>query len=208
MPKDFVFNMGYDTSHIMSVLGEEGIEEGSKVFLVLPQKIDSRQSNSIEDIENYLNSLDFDVFLEEIRLSHDFQENLKVLNNLFDRLENCVLSLSGGPRDHLISLIVAAMYSEDQPSKIVFRSDLDSEIREIGLPGIFHDLNDSEQKVLDSLTSNYQPVEVVREDLDISDSTVRRCLTSLVDQGLIDSSKIDGKMKWRVKVSGRIVRES
>ena len=208
MSTDFVFNLGYDTSHIISVLGSEGLESDSRVVILVPKKIDSRQNNSIKDLENHLRSLGKESSLEKCRLSGDLQEKIMRLTRLYRRLDDVVLSLSGGPRDHLIPMLVALIYSKDQIAKTVFRSDLSSELKQLNLPGSFHDLNSSESHVLEALGDRYRSVNSLEGEIpDISESTVRRSLESLVNQGLAETKTRNGKKNWKITTSGKIIQD-
>jgi CRISPR locus-related DNA-binding protein len=185
MAKDFVFNMGYDISHVISVLSKEGVDNGSKVVLITPESTDERQENSIKDIQNHLEDLDFDVNLEVLRIEDGISDGLNRIGGAFSDLQNLVVSLSGGPRDNLIPLILVSVFSSQDIGKIYFRSDINSELKEIELPKSKLDLKKSEKKVLESCRDNYRSVSELVTETDLSESTVYRKTSKLDDQGLL-----------------------
>jgi len=193
MTKNFVFNMGYDTSHVTSVLASEGLEANSSIILVTPPDHDSRQENAIDDISNFLGSLDYQTSLEVFPAGKSVKEDIKEFCDIFSRTENLILSLSGGPRDTLISLTIAATLSENDLEKIFFRSDIDSNLQELAIPQINFDLEEADQKMLKNFTEEKKVSEVV-ENVEFSESTVYRYLNSLKKQRLIEESK-DGEYR-------------
>ena len=188
MPKNFVFNMGYDTSHITSVLASEGLEEGSEVVLVTPQERNDRQENSINDIRNYLNSLDFKASLEIFPAGKSFQDDVENFSSLFSNLENVVLSLSGGPRDFLIPMTVAALAEGDNIDKTCFRSDIDSSLKDLELPHFKIELKGSERKVLEAVTDSPKDIADIVSATGLSESTVYRKISELKERGLLEEN--------------------
>lgn len=184
--------MGYDTSHVTSVLSNEGLSEGSRVILIVPESRDARQENAIADLENYLNSLDIGVELSIFPVGKSFNEDLSSISDMLAGLKNPVVSLSGGPRDFLIPLTVAVLLQEEL-EKVKFRSDLNSQLKELDLPGISIELNVSEEKIVSSLMESPKDVDKLVKSTHLSESTVYRSLKTLEGKNM--ASKDSGKYK-------------
>ncbi len=202
MAESFVFNMGYDTSHVISVLASEGLEDGSLVVLVTPGSVDDRQENAVSDIKNYLDSLDIDVSLQLFSAGKSLESDIENFTGLFSNLDNIVLSLSGGPRDLLIPLTVASTMHSGNIDKTVFRSDIDSELSEIKLPDISINLSDSDRKLIEELGSSSGVKEIV-ENIGISKSTVYRKLSEFENKGIVESEKKNGRKIYSVTSTGK-----
>jgi len=205
MVKNFVFNMGYDTSHVTSVLAKEGVEEGSRIILLTPEEMDERQENSINDIQNHVLSLDFDVSLEKFSVPKEFQERFFRVKELLDSLENTVLSLSGGSRDFLIPLtVVSVLTQEEDLKKVFFRSDLNSELKQIELPTVPRKLTGSEKELVKEIENNPCSAEKLVDKTGKSKSTVYRILKQLEENKLVEPNKTEGKKIYSLTFSGKL----
>ncbi len=200
MAKSFIFNMGYDISHVTSVLANEGLDDGSRVVLVKPGRRDERQENSIEDIRNHLNSLDVDVSLDVFPSGESFEQDVENFLDLYSRFENVVLSLSGGSRDLLIPMTVASVFS-GEIDETYFRSDIDSDLQKMQIPHANFDLNDSEQEILDALGKGSESVQGIIDVTDLSRSTVYRRLGALEEKEIVEE-KEEG---YRKTLTGEII---
>lgn len=200
MAKNFIFNMGYDISHVTSVLANEGLEDGSRVVLVKPGQRDERQENSIEDIRNHLNSLDVDVSLGIFPSGESFERDIENFLDLYSRLEKVVLSLSGGSRDLLIPMTIASVFS-GEIDETYFRSDIDSDLQKMQIPHAGFDLNDSEQEIMEALGKDSENVQEIIDVTDLSRSTVYRRLGALEEKEIVEE-KEEGYTKT---LTGKII---
>lgn len=205
MPQTFVFNMGYDTSHVNSVLASEGVSSGSNVILVVLGEADSRQENSIDEIQSYLGSLDIDVSLEVFPLAGDIGKDMSALVELFSERQDICLSLSGGPRDTLIPLTLAATFSDNRISKTYFRSDIDAELDEIDLPYFSPDISETELSLIRECAENRKTAREITDNTVFSDSTVYRVLDDLADRNLIQITKDEGKKNYGLTSLGKLI---
>lgn len=198
MSKSFIFNMGYDTSHITSVLAHEGLPENSKICLITPGRPDDRQQNAIDDVQNYLDSLDIECSLEVFSAGKDVRTDMGEFLSLFDEFENTVLSLSGGSRDVLIPLTVAATVSPAEIESIYFRSDIDSQLELVELPRLRIDLDETEKRIVSALEEAPGDVEDVAERAGMSESTVYRRKDKLEEKGLV---RLEDKGKTEIEIT-------
>lgn len=202
MVKNFLFNMGYDTSHVNSVIAKEGIESGSTVCLIVPKSPDERQENSISEIENYLDSLSLDLDLKVFNAGKDFQEDIGQFVRLFQELGNLVLSLSGGSRDILVPLTVSSVLDQSSVDKIYFRSDIDSDLSEVDLPAINLEFSDSDRKILSEIEDSSMDVSQICSKTGLSESTVYRKKSGLEDKGVLKTQKNEGREKLDLTALG------
>lgn len=205
MPQTFVFNMGYDTSHVNSVLASEGIIPGSHVILIILREADARQENSIDEIQSYLDSLDIDVSLEVFRLAGEISKDMSALVELFSETEDICLSLSGGPRDTLIPLTLAAAFSDNRIDKTYFRSDIDAELDEIDLPYFSPNVSETELRLIRECDEGWKTAREITDDTVFSDSTVYRVLGDLADRNLVQVTKSEGKKNYGLTPLGRLI---
>jgi CRISPR-associated protein Csa3 len=183
--KTFIFNMGYDISHVSSVLAKEELDDGSCVILLVPGEPDERQSNAIRDIENQLDSLDIDIELETFTAGNSVVEDIGPIMSLLERVDNPVVSLSGGSRDILVPLTVALIIVDRDVKEIYFRSDVSSELEKLSLPKMGVDIDERGRQILKSAGSGLT-VKELAEETDLSKSTVYRRIEELESKGLIE----------------------
>jgi len=185
--KKFVFNMGFDSSHVISVLTSEGIDDGSEIHLLTPTEVPDRQRNAVREIENYVDSVDVE---SEVITVDDFGQNFSQrvlgLGELLQDLEEVVLSLSGGPRDYLIPLAISASLNSDCIEKTYFRSDIDNELDSIELPEMPNEISGPEKDMLETVEEGDTVKELVNRS-GKSQSTVYELLDGLESKGLVRS---------------------
>lgn len=205
MPKRFVFNMGYDTSHVTSVLTSEGLEDDSEVYLIVPDSIDDRQRNSIADIRNYIDSLNLEIELACFEADEGLESNILKFSELFPFSGKTILSLSGGPRDHLVPLTLAASLNSSEIDQFYFRSDLDSDIENLNVPDLHPDLSDTDKQILKAIESKYSEASEIEQEVDASDSTVYRRIRSLLERNLVEEKDLNGSSSFRATTSARVI---
>lgn len=191
--KTFVFNMGFDPSHVFSVVTSEGLEDGSQVVLITPEELEQRQKNAISEIGNYVKSLDVDC---EVLTTEDFEggfrtdssigEKLVSIQHLLSRFENVVLSLSGGPRDFLIPLTLAASLTGGL-NKTYFRSDITGELEEVELPNLPVSITPAGVELLKILKDRKMTAEKIAEEAGKSKSTIYEKMKEMEEKGLVTS---------------------
>lgn len=194
MGKNLIFNMGYDTSHITSVIAKEGLEDGSTIILIAPERSNERQKNALDDVRNHLESLSIDIEMQVPRATKNIYENLKSIGTLLDERSNIVLSLSGGPRDTLIPLTLAATFKPQNIQTTYFRSDIDSELKKIEIPTSKTDLSEANKKILDKCSKQPNNVQELVRNTEFSESTVYRNKNELIERGLLETQNESKKL--------------
>ncbi|MFB6199352.1 MAG: CRISPR-associated CARF protein Csa3 [Candidatus Nanohaloarchaea archaeon] len=205
MAKNFVFNFGYDTSHVTSVLGAEKVEEGSDIVLIVPEESDERQERAIKEVSRYVKELSKDISVEVFPVSEDFETRFLQIKNILKRLENVILSLSGGSRDVLVPLCIVASTSPDLIENTYFRSDIDSELEKVNLPSFREPPNETEKEIINAMEDDYYSISELEEVTKFSSSTLYRNIKNLKQKNLVKEEKEDKKL-YRTTISARMLK--
>jgi len=201
--KSFLFKLGFDPSHVMSVLAAEGMKDGDQIILIAPTISEKRQRNAVEEVERFASSLDIDVSIRVVDgLGDSFSERIEGLKKLFSDLENIVLSLSGGTRDCLIPLTIAATLTGEDIDKTYFRSDIDSELEKVEFPSLPVNISKAQKQLLNRLNENKLTVKELATKLDKSESTVYEQLSVLTGKNLVRST--GSPKKYSITFSGKL----
>ena len=197
--KTFVFNMGYDYSHITTVLAKEGVEDKTVIYLLMPSEVDSRQENSVRQLRTHLDSFTSDIELNKVEMYSGFQKNLLAVDDLLDDLEDPIVSFSGGPRDHLVPMVLAASMKDSQIEEAYIRSDLDNAVNTLDIPNLGIKLEEDEKELINLVESGEMNIDQIASKLDVSQSTASREVNSLSNKGLL---------KIKIEDKGKIVEPS
>lgn len=204
---DFVFNMGFDYSHVTSVLTREGVEAGSRIYLLTPKQIEERQENSIRQLRSYLDNSTKDVELNRIEMRENFEENVLALSELLTDLDKVVLSLSGGPRNYLVPLVVSSVFRESGIERVYMKSDLDNSLDCINLPQYGENLSDRERKIIGFLENVKEAnISKITEEVEIAQSTVSRIVKEMEEKGLVETERNKEGKVVSLTLKSRVLR--
>lgn len=204
----FVSTLGFDTSHLHSLLVDEAVEDGDHILLVRPDDDDSRGENAVHDVEKNVDMLEVELTTEVLRFDpHAFEETLTVLVHRLDETDEAVVSLAGGDRALLVPLAVAAMSTTTDVRSVHLRSDVTRESNEILLPHIRPALNDRDRDVLRYVIEN-GPVsnKQIAAMMGKSETTVHRSVEDLEEDGYVDVDRGGVENSVQATVLGRLVR--
>ena len=117
-----------------------------------------------------------------------------------------VVSLSGGARDVLLPLTIATMAHHATVATTLGYSDIDGQVRELGLPTVSTTLSDGVletlQKVADTNSSTTLPQ--LASNLDAVKSTITRHVSSLEDAGYVATWTEDRTKNVSITLSGQL----
>lgn len=203
--KKFVFNMGFDSSHVISVLSSEGLEKGSQIFLLTPGEKEERQENAIREVENYLESVDVKTEISCVdSFGESFGERILGLSQLLSDLNKVVLSLSGGPREYLTPLAIAASINGENIEKTFMRNDIDNGLEEVEIPELPVNISDSEKDTLSRIEEG-DTVKDLESKMEKSESTIYSMMKELEGKNLVHSE--GSPRQFFITLSGRILGE-
>jgi len=212
--KTYISPIGFDTSHIFSLLIRFGVESHDKVIVIRPKKEDDRSTRAIEELTELVRKIANDIKVVVEVVNHlDFIDtlfqciNIIALTSKEGGLENKIyVNLSGGPREILIALNTASIVLSEKIHLVTSFSDVERIMKVISLP---HIMNAPEQKEFEILTDikNNGPISFaeIASHLHISESTISRQCSKLYGLQWIDI-ETRGKNKYAtITPSGEIM---
>ncbi len=208
--RTYLSAIGFNSTSVTRPLLSHGIDTGDAVVLIRPdQEPDSRAEEAIGDVERLLQEIEPDIDLRTERIAHDeFQTAVLECSDLVRAAEGeRIVSLGGGARDVLLPLTIAAMTHVRLVSAALFFSDLDGTVREWSLPRLTAHVQDTTLETLRAIstTDGGSSIPELTETTGKSKSTMTRHVTSLVDEGAIETWT-DGKTKFaKMTLTGQLV---
>lgn len=204
----FVSTLGFDTSHLHSLLVDEDVEDDDHLLLVRPDDEDNRGENAVQEVEGTVDMIDVKLTTEVEKFDpEDFEGTTKRLVDRLDGLEDgAVISLAGGDRALVVSLSVAVMTTTTEVRSTHVRSDVTRESNEVALPTVRPSLNDRDREVLKYIIEN-GPVSNTRiaSMTDMSEPTVSRSRENLEERGYIQVEKNGGANSMSATFLGKLI---
>lgn len=204
----FVSTLGFDTSHLHSLLVNEDVENGDHILLVRPEDEDSRGEDAVQDVEGTVDMLDVELTTEVRKFDpEDFEGTTTCLVSVLDRVdENIVVNLAGGDRALIIALAVAVMTTSTEVRSTHLRSDVTRKSQEMSLPPVQLPSKDRDREVLEYVIEN-NPVsnKQIATMVDKSETTVHRSLTSLEEIGYVEVDEEGGENLVQATFLGNLV---
>ncbi|MDG6249265.1 CRISPR-associated CARF protein Csa3 [Methanocalculus sp.] len=200
----YISPLGFDTTHLVSLLFRLGIEGGDKVCLIRPKDgEDDRALRAIEDVRGMLRKISSEIQLDVIHVNnrsfHDMTATLldfiRTLNNNQTSDGKLIVNLSGGPREVLVSLTLASIAFSAKIHQCAIFSDISRELETIELPHLGSLLEDRAKRILaDIATHDQTSMSEIGKRLQISESTVSRQCSKLAAEKYI-LFRQDGRYK-------------
>jgi len=204
----FVSTLGFDTSHLHSLLVDEDVENGDHLLLIRPDDDDSRGESAVQEVEGTVDMIDVELTTEVEKFDpEDFEGTTKRLVDRLDKMDDeAVISLAGGDRALVVALSVAAMTTTTEVRSTHVRSDVTRESNEAALPTVRPSLNDRDREVLEYIVEN-GPVSNTRiaSMTDKSEPTVSRSRESLEERGYIGVENDGGMNSMRATFLGKLI---
>jgi len=212
--KTYISPLGFDTTHIISLIVKHGIEKHDRIILLRPVASDTRADRAIEDIRDLTTKIDSTISLDIVEIDHhDFGAMILSLMDLISSAalpgmpdSKIIVNLSGGPRDILVALTAASMALSDLIYKTTNWSDIDRELREIELPHIARTPDKKTRQILDDILK-HAPTTLteIAARLGISESTVSRSCAKLADSHAIGITPIGRNKQIALTLSGKVL---
>lgn len=211
--KVFISPLGFDTSHILSLIVKYGIEEEDRINLLMSSKTDERADSAFKSVEEMIHKIDSRITVKRILLDHsDFPDmivtSIKAIKNASK--EDCdtsvIVNLSGGPREILVALTIASVSLVPKIAQVTCYSDVSRQLSKIDLPYFTSPLQGRELAVLRDI-KDYGPTSIsdIAERMQISESSISRYCTRLLSIGVIDLAA-KGKRKFaRIRPGAEVV---
>ena len=218
--KTYISPLGFDTTHIISLIVKHGIEKHDRILLLRPIASDSRADRAVEDIRDLTTKIDSAISLDVVEVDHhDFGAMILSLMDLISSAappgmsgmtdmtdSKIIVNLSGGPRDILVALTVASMALSDSIYKTTNWSDIDRELREIELPHIARTPDEKMRQILDDILKHAPTtLTAIAARLGISESTISRSCAKLADIHAIKITPIGRNKQITLTLSGSVL---
>ena len=204
----FVSTLGFNTSHLQSLIVGEDVADGDHLVLVRPDDDDQRGEGAVQDIEGLVGMIDQEITTELLKFDpDDFEGTTAALADLLDDIDDeLVVNLAGGDRALVLALSVATMSTAADLRSTYIRSDVTQASHDVQLPTVRPRLNDRDREVLRYVVEN-GPVSNTRiaSMTDVSNSTVSRSMNRLEEMGYVEVEEEDGKNSVRATFPGKLI---
>lgn len=187
--KTYLSPLGFDTSHLISLIVRFGIESEDKVILIRPTQEDDRAERAIEEIKEIGKKIGPNITITVIQVNHrNFQEMvlqfidiIKASSDVPQRGNTLHVNLSGGPREILIALTTACVTMSDYINSTTYFSDIERELGVLQLPHITIPPDEKEFSLLQDIKKNGPTtLSDIATRLQISESTISRQCSRLI----------------------------
>ena len=213
--KTYISPLGFETTHVISLIVKHGIEKGDRIILLRPIASDSRADRAVEDIKDLTGKVDRTITVDVVPIDHhDFGA---MMLNLMDLIASAaqpaapargkvIVNLSGGPREILIALTAASMALSDLIYKTTNFSDIDRELREIELPHIARTPDEKVRQILgDILKNEPTTLTAIAARLGVSESTISRSCAKLADMYMVEITPVGRNKQIALTLSGKVL---
>lgn len=199
----YVSPIGYDSTRITRPVLSHGLDTDDRLVLVRPslENDEQRAHQAIRDVKQMVTQIEPDIEIERVEIPHDDLTasvgELCEIIDACDRDGEVVVNLSGGPRDLLISLLLATLVHQQGIDAALTYSDIDGEVRQLPVPNLTVDIPEASYQTLRTVADRENPISIseLTEARELAKSTVTRHLKQLEDRGLVDTRQ-EGKVKF------------
>jgi len=208
--KIFVFNLGFDATHIIARLTSQGISSGDKVLLVLPSQSKSERVNvALSSVELFLKQMESRGITAELKKVVVNELSMKdtlvsVYRALSSEEGQIFVELSGGLRILVLATYLAAsiksVYDKSSSVKIITR--LESTGSEVEVPPMFFSTK-LDFNLLGLLNEKQLKISQLSDMLGREKSSVSRKIRKYEQMKLVQRNK----NLWTLTPTGKILYE-
>jgi CRISPR-associated protein Csa3 len=200
--KTYISPLGFDTSHILSLIVKYGITAEDEVIILMSNTLDERAESAYKSVTELIYTIDNRITIKRVLLDHsDFTGMILTCNGIIKGIlkdnprTSIIVNLSGGPREILVALTITSISYAQKISCFTSYSDVSRQLSEIDLPHFTSSLQDRELEVLRDI-KGFGPTSIadISQRLHISESSISRYCTRLLSNKLIDMTA-KGKSK-------------
>lgn len=189
----YIAPIGYDSARVTRPVLSHGATPNDKIILLQPENEneDNRASEAVSDVKRLVTELEPSLSFQLVDVPHDdFPNSITICTDLIRKAKGeVIIVLGGGARDIFLPLSVAAVAHQKLVDTILQFSDIDGHIREISLPNLFHQLNQSQVETLHSIAISDTTLSLsdLAEVAGVSKSTAARHVQKLETCGFAKS---------------------
>lgn len=211
--KLYVTPLGFDTSHIISLIVKYGVKTEDEITILMSNTVDERAESAFKNVKDMVHTIDSHISVKRVTLDHnDFSGMiLRCIEVIKSGLHNnpnisIIVNLSGGPREILVALTIASVSYAPKIAQFTSYSDVSRQLSEIDLPYLALPLQDRELEVLQNI-QDFGPTTIseISKRLHISESSTSRYCARLLSNRLIDLTA-KGKSKLaKIRPSAEVI---
>lgn len=188
--------LGFDTSHVLSLIVKYGIEAGDGIIVLTSDAVDERAESAFKSVEKMVHTINAGIAIRRIQLDHcDFSGMILTCIEALKGIlcdtpgASIIVNLSGGPREILVALTVASVSHAPYVTQFASYSDVSRQLSEIDLPYLTSPLRGRERAVLKDI-QDFGPTSIsdIAKRLQISESSASRYCARLLSHRLIDQT--------------------
>ena len=193
--KTYLSPLGFDTSHVISLIVRCGIERGDRICLIRPKfGEDTRADRAIETIREMSQKIIGDISVDVLRIDN---RNVEVMIlSLLEEIRastpplcpdgNLTVNLSGGPREVLVALTTATLILAPRIHQCAIFSDIERETAIYKPPRLPFSIDERAFGILTDIAA-HGPTSIseIAGRMQVSESTISRVCAKLASEELI-----------------------
>jgi CRISPR-associated protein Csa3 len=194
--KTYLSPLGFDTSHIISLIARCGIERGDRICLIRPEYgEDARAERAIDDVRVMSQKISGDIKVDVLKIDNCGIEDM--ILTLMDEIcastppflpeGDLIVNLSGGPREVLVALTTATLILSSHIHQCAIFSDITREIETYIPPRLPLMPNERTLQILtDVAMHNPTSISEIAGRIHVSESTASRVCAKLASEDMIN----------------------
>ena len=210
--RTYISPIGYDTRRVTRPVVNTGLSGDDEVRLLRPsaEADTERATQAVADVKQLLHEIEPEATCSVTKVSIDsFEATVRDCCELLSGLSGeceLIVSLSGGARDVLLPLLVAAVVFNRKIQTTLFFSDLDSTVREWTLPELTTQVPTRTFETFETIiaTDGWLTLSALATETGNSKSTVIRHVNDLDDAGIVETDTSEKVKRVRYNFSGEL----
>ncbi len=213
--KTYLSPLGFDTSHVTSLIVRCGIEQGDRICLIRPgYGEDARAERAIKTVKEIIQQISSGISVEILKLNTNDLEAMVLM--LLDEI--CALTppnlpdgkltvnLSGGPREVLVALTAATVMLAPRIQQCAIFSDIERETRIYRPARLPILIDETALRILADIDA-HGPASIseIAGRVRVSESTASRVCAKLASEELVQVQQEKKNKTVTVKFNGKIV---
>ncbi|QSZ68144.1 CRISPR locus-related DNA-binding protein [Methanofollis aquaemaris] len=213
--KTYLSPLGFDTSHIVSLIVTCGIERGDRICLIRPgYGEDARAERAIDDVRAMSQKISGDIRVDVLKIASRSIEDMTLM--IMDEIcastppvlpeGNLIVNLSGGPREVLVALNTATLVLSSHIHQCAIFSDITREIETYMPPRLPLSFDERTLQILaDIAMHNPTSISEIAERVQVSESTASRVCAKLASEEMIQIQQEKRSKIVTLQFSGKIM---
>jgi len=202
----FFLTLGFDTSALTRCLVRENLDKEDTVIIFRPSgEKDDRGKRALRDVEDFLSKIgDLDLRVQNLHPATPYKSAIKIINKLQATNQRRVVGITGGGRGLVLPMVISIITMSDKIDKFYGFSDVDRRLRKFRCPNLLFQPDDKDLAILE-LTDEYQQMDRLATELDLSQSTISRRCSKLKENQLLESKKKGKNKFFKITTPGQMI---